>query len=179
MAIYRRYFNKEQIYIFITFVTYNRKEILVPNIDLFKESLKYAKSKFLFDIFAIAVMKEHCHLIINVNRSENTPQIIKSIKYYFSAHVSDKYICKNLSESAIKRNEKGIWQRRYYDHIIRSDEDLFKHVDYIHLNSMKHYNIAPKDWKYSSFRNFVNNNWYEENWCNFDNEYKINELNYE
>ena len=179
MATFRRYFNNQQKYIFITFVTYNRREILIPNIDLFKESLKYAMKKFSFDIFAITVMKDHCHIIISAEKSEKIPQIIKFIKYYFSAHISDEYICKNLSESAKKRGEKGIWQRRYYDHIIRDERDLFRHVDYIHYNSVKHYKIAPKDWNYSSFGKFVKSNWYEENWCNFNDEYKINELNLE
>lgn len=179
MTTFRRYFNNKQTYIFITFVTYKRREILISNIDLFKESLKFAKTKFAFDIFAIVVMKEHCHLIISVENATKTPQIIKSIKYYFSSHVSDKYICKNISQSAKQRNEKGIWQRRYYDHIIRDEEDLLKHVDYIHFNSMKHYNIIPKDWIYSSFKKFVKNNFYDENWCNYNDKHKINELNYE
>ena len=124
-------------------------------------------------------MKDHCHFIISLEKSKEVPQIIKSIKHYFSANISDNYICKNLSESAIKRNEKGIWQRRYYDHIIRGEEDLFRHIDYIHFNPMKHYDIAPKDWIYSSFKKFVKNNFYEENWCNFYDKYKINELDYE
>lgn len=64
MATFRRYFNNQQMFVFITFVTHNRREILIPNINLFKESLRYAKIKYLFDIFAIAVMKNHCHLII-------------------------------------------------------------------------------------------------------------------
>ena len=78
-----------------------------------------------------------------------------------------------------KRNEKGIWQRRYYDHIIRDEKDLYRHVDYIHFNPMKHYNITPKDWEYSSFQKFIKNHWYEENWCNFNNEYKIDSLDLE
>lgn len=179
MAIFRRYFNNQQKYIFITFVTYNRREILIPNIDLFKESLKHAKSKLSFDIFAIVVLKEHCHLIISTEKSKEVPQVIRLIKYYFSSHISDEYIYKKISQSAIKRHEKGVWQRRYYDHIIRDEKDLFRHTDYIHFNPMKHYNIAPKDWTYSSFRKFIKNDWYEENWCNFDNKYKIDELNYE
>ncbi len=179
MATFRRYFNNQQTYIFVTFVTYNRREILIPNIDLLKESIKHAKTKFLFDIFAIVVMKEHCHLIISVKKSKEVPQIIKSIKYYFSANISNNYIFNNLSESAKKRNEKGVWQRRYYDHIIRDEEDLFRHIYYIHFNPMKHYNIAPKDWVYSSFKNFVKNNLYDENWCNFNDKYKIKELDYE
>ena len=177
MATYRRYYNNQQTYIFITFVTYNRREILISNIDLFRESIKYSMTKFLFSIFAIVVMNDHCHLIISVKNSKEIPQIIKSIKYYFSANIPEKYICKNLSESAIKRNEKGIWQRRYYDHIIRDENDLFQHVDYIHFNPMKHYNIEPKNWNFSSFHKFVNQGFYDKDWCNFNNKYKIDELN--
>ena len=78
-----------------------------------------------------------------------------------------------------KRNEKGIWQRRYYDHIIRDENDLLKHIDYIHFNSMKHYDIAPKEWKYSSFKKFVRNNYYDENWCNFGDKNNISDLELE
>ena len=79
----------------------------------------------------------------------------------------------------IKRREKGIWQRKYYDHIIRNEEDLHKHLDYIHFNSMKHYKIAPKDWKYSSFYKFCKLGFYNENWCNFEDKYSINSMNLE
>ena len=44
---------------------------------------------------------------------------------------------------------------------------------------MKHYKIFPKDWPYSSFKKFVQNGYYEMNWCNFNDKYKINELDYE
>ena len=43
-----------------------------------------------------------------------------------------------------------------------------KHIDYIYFNPMKHYNIAPKDWEYSSFKKYVNNKLYDINWCNTD-----------
>lgn len=63
--------------------------------------------------------------------------------------------------------------------IIITEEDLNKHIDYIHYNPMKHYNVAPKDWKYSSFNKFVQNGYYEQHWCNFEDKYNINELDYE
>lgn len=44
---------------------------------------------------------------------------------------------------------------------------------------MKHYDIAPKDWKYSSFKKFVHNGFYKIDWCNFEDKYKIKELNLE
>ena len=44
---------------------------------------------------------------------------------------------------------------------------------------MKHYNITPKDWQYSSFNKFVEYGYYEKDWCNFEDKYNINELDYE
>lgn len=44
---------------------------------------------------------------------------------------------------------------------------------------MKHYNITPKDWKYSSFHKYVKNNIYEEDWCNFEDKNKIAWLDFE
>ena len=65
------------------------------------------------------------------------------------------------------------------DIVLEDEDDLYKHIDYIHYNSMKHYDIAPKDWKYSSFKKFVHNGFYEIDWCNFEDKYKIKELNIE
>ena len=50
----------------------------------------------------------------------------------------------NQTQKQLLRREKGIWQRKYYDHIIRDDMDFNKHLDYIHYNSVKHLNISPK-----------------------------------
>ena len=179
MSNYKRYFSSSNNLVFLTFVTYNRNEILLHNIDLLRKSFKYALSKFHFEIIAISILKEHCHLILVTKNSKNIPSIIRTIKYYFSLNIEDKYVYKNLTNSAIKRGEKGIWQRRYYDHIIRDEEDLYKHVDYIHYNSMKHYKIPPKDWAYSSFKKFVQNKYYDIDWCNFKDKHKINLLDYE
>lgn len=179
MSNYKRYFKNSLNPVFITFVTYSRRKILIQNIEVLRNSFKYAKNKYDFEIIAISVLKEHCHTIISASNPNDVPQIIRTIKFNFSINVSEKFICQNLSDSAIKRGEKGIWQRRYYDHIIRNEEDLYKHIDYIHYNSMKHYQITPKDWKYSSFNKFVQNGFYEQDWCNFEDKYKISYLDYE
>ena len=179
MSTYKRYFNNSINPVFITFVTYNRRKILISNIDILRNSFKYAKCKFYFEIIAISVMKEHCHMIISTNNSNDIPQIIRTIKFNFSINIPEDFQCKNLSESAIKRGEKGIWQRRYYDHIIRNEEDLYKHIDYIHYNSIKHYQIKPKDWKFSSFNKFVKTGYYNIDWCNFEDIHNIDTINYE
>ena len=77
------------------------------------------------------------------------------------------------------KGEKDIWQRRYWEHTIVDKQDLYKHNDYIHFNPMKHYKIFPKDWPHSSFKKYVQSGYYEINWCNFDDKYKINKLDYE
>lgn len=179
MSNYRRYYNELSTIIFLTFVTYKRRNILLENIDIFKQSLKFTKQKFEFEIVAICVLQNHCHMLISTKSPNEVPKIVRTIKYNFSTNIPEIYYCKNLSESAINRGEKGVWQRRYYDHIIRNENDLNRHLDYIHYNSMKHYHISPKDWKYSSFEKFVNFGFYSNDWCNFGDKNLICELDLE
>jgi len=77
----------------------------------------------------------------------------------------------------VNKGEKGIFQRRYYEHTITSQEELNNHIDYIHYNPVKHgYVERVKDWEYSSFHRFVKNGFYDENWCDFSN---VKDMNYE
>ena len=60
------------------------------------------------------------------------------------------------TQSKLSRREKGVWQRRYWEHAIRNDADLARHVDYIHFNPVKHgYMTKVRDWPHSSFHRFV------------------------
>jgi putative transposase len=60
------------------------------------------------------------------------------------------------SSSKVAKREKGIWQRRYWEHAIRDDADLERHVDYIHFNPVKHgYATRVSDWPHSSFHRYV------------------------
>ena len=168
MSNYKRYYFKNYSYIFITIVTYQRKEILIENIGLLKESLYKALSKYNFEITAICVLKNHIHMIIKEDELKNFSKIVSCIKKHFSFYLNDKPTKNQLPLSMQNRKEAGIWQRRFYDHIIRNEEDFYKHLDYIHYNSYKHYKIAPKDWKYSTFIKFVENGNYNINWCDFE-----------
>ena len=122
-------------------------------------------------------MQNHLHLILKLKNIKEYPKIIYSIKFYFSHRLNKN---NKISESKLKKGEKGIWQRRYWEHTIRDINDLYKHLDYIHYNPIKHdYTNKAKDWEFSSFNKFVKQHFYELDWCNFDNINKINELNYE
>jgi hypothetical protein len=60
------------------------------------------------------------------------------------------------TSSEVGRRERGIWQRRYWEHAIRNDADLERHIDYIHFNPVKHGYVARVcDWPHSSFGRYV------------------------
>ena len=180
MSNYKRYY-LDNHYVFITVVTYQRNPHLIKNINLLKTAFQKSKEKYQYEIYAICVLPEHIHMIIKPQKNCEFSKIIGTIKkhYTYNFNGASKDSTLPLSESRLKRKEAGIWQRRFYEHIIRNEDDLYKHLDYIHYNPMKHYNIAPKDWRYSSFKKFVKLKYYEENWCNLQNKYDINSMNLE
>ena len=176
MSNYKRYFSQLKNPVFITVVTKNRQQILIDNIELLKDCLKNSMHKFNYKFIAGIIMPDHFHILIYSEKPDLIPKIIHDIKYSFSKNITSNV---QLTESEQKRGDKGIWQRRYYDHIIRDENDLNRHLDYIHYNSMKHLNIEPKNWKCSSFHKFVKNSYYEEDWCNFNDRNDINNLELE
>ena len=107
----------------------------------------------------------------------NYSEIIRLTKYYYSKNM-DRCI-DHIPESKKLKREKCIWQRRFWEHTIRNKKDLYQHVDYIHYNSFKHYNIPPCKWQYSTFNKFVAEGLYDKNWCNYDDINNIESLNLE
>ena len=65
----------------------------------------------------------------------------------------------------IKRNERGIWQRRFWEHTIKDEADYQRHMDYIHFNPVKHGLVeAVNDWPYSTFHYLVKKKVYPSKW---------------
>lgn len=164
MTDYRRLYLQNHP-VFITIVTHNRNPILIKNINLLRKCFKLAKTQYKFEIFASVILPDHIHLILNTQDDAKYSSIISLIKAQFSKNIDNLIIKPELTESKIKKREKGIWQRRFYEHTIRDEKDLHNHLDYIHYNSVKHgYSQAVKDWEYSSFQKFVKKHWYELEW---------------
>ncbi len=70
-----------------------------------------------------------------------------------------------IRESRARKGERGIWQRRYWEHQIRDEEDLARHVDYVHYNPVKHgYVTSPRDWPHSSIHRYIREGVLAENW---------------
>lgn len=171
---YKRAFIKNA-QIFITIVTSKRRKILIQNIDLLRQSFKFAKEKIKFDIIAIVIIPDHIHMIIKPEDINKYPEIIKLIKTHFSKNIDENKIDNyNPTKSRINKKEKDIWQRRYWEHTIKDEEDLIKHIDYIRYNPIKHKIVERlQDWKYSTFKKYVKLNLYDKNWCNINDENKI------
>ena len=182
MPNYKRLFLQNH-YVFLTIVTNNRQPLLIDNIELLRESFKRAKQTYNFEIFASVILPDHIHLILLPKNINEYPKIIFAIKYHFSRNIKNNgngglgnppY--RGLTKSKLKKKEKGIWQRRFYEHTIRDEKDLYAHLDYVHYNPLKHgYIKNVKDWEFSSFHKFVKQNLYEKEW---GSQYNINEFKY-
>lgn len=71
-----------------------------------------------------------------------------------------------ISDSRTAKGERGIWQRRYWEHTVRDETDFERHVDYIHINPVKHGLVARvRDWPFSSFHRMVKLGVYPEDWA--------------
>ena len=101
-------------------------------------------------LFAFVFMYDHSHVIIRQGEQN------------YSASVK---LFKQKMNSIYISNRGTIWQPRFWEHQIRDDEDLNRHVDYIHYNPVKHkVTLKPLDYPYSSFRQFMKKGQYTENW---------------
>lgn len=154
---------------FFTLVAYNRRRIFcnADFLQAFKQSIKHIQHQNPFEVLAWVQMPDHLHCIwkmpnddadYGMRWSQIKRLTTQSCPQYHLPH--DK-----LSASKIKRNEKGIWQRRFYEHKIRNEQDLIMHMDYLHYNPVKHGlvdNVA--DWQYSSFHRLVGEGRYPADW---------------
>lgn len=175
---YKRLFIPNAL-VFLTIVTNNRISILLNNLDILQESFFNTMKIYKYHLIAYTIQTDHLHCIIKPKEITDYSKIVKSFKYSFTK----KYKMKNNNNQNIVGRHyhanKKIWQNRFWEHTIRSEEDLNKHLDYIHYNSVKHNNITPNDWEYSSFMRFVSKGLYDNDWCNIGDKHNINSLDYE
>lgn len=153
---YRRYYIPDST-VFIVGVTNNRADYLAEekNIDLFKEMLRRTREKYPFELPALVILPDHFHVLIKPI-SCTFSDIMQSFK-------------KRFTDNFKKRNKIKInfnfWQGRFWDHVIRNDEDFKKHLDYIHYNPVKHgYVSKPEDWQHSSYLRWVKKGEYIIGW---------------
>ncbi|MCP4162418.1 MAG: transposase [Deltaproteobacteria bacterium] len=154
---------------FFTLVTFKRRPLFKDQIcrKALKDSIKKVREKYPFEIKAWVLLPEHIHCIWQLPENEDDVSMRwRLIKSSFTRIIKKIYYKEELeTESRKKRKESTIWQRRYWEHQIRDQEDYNNHIDYIHYNPVKHKLVKNvKDWEYSTFHGFVRNDIYREDW---------------
>ena len=162
---------------FFTVVTFNRLKIFaIPkNVDLLKSSILKVMQRHPFKIQAFVLLPDHLHCIWTLPPQDSDFSTRwRLIKSNFSRKFDHNSVSRvdgrtptmdvYLASRRMKK-EKSVWQRRFWEHLIRNQEDLNRHIEYIHYNPVKHgLANAPADWEYSSFRRFVNKGIYDKGW---------------
>ena len=172
MPTFRRNFVKGGTY-FFTCVTYQRQPILTT--DLGRRCLREAIAKIQqdhpFDIVAIVLLPDHWHTIWSLPPGDDRyPLRWMRIKEEFTERwLSGGGSELPQSESRIRKRQRGIWQKRYWEHTVRDEDDLKRCADYCHWNPRKHKLVQRVlDWKWSSFHRFVNEGEYDLEWGGID-----------
>jgi putative transposase len=137
-------------------------KLLIEEIDRLRRSYRIVRERRPFETIAICILPDHIHALWALPENDNDFATRRSlIKSGFSRGID----ARPRSNSKSSRREKGIWQRRYWEHAIRDDADLNRHVDYIHFNPVKHGYVARvADWPHSSFHRFVERGLLEADW---------------
>jgi putative transposase len=131
--------------------------------DLLVAAVRQTRENFPFHIDAWVVLPEHMHCLWTLPESDSDfSKRWQAIKISFAKSLPRS---EARSELMVRRRERGIWQRRYWEHVIRDDRDYAAHMDYTHFNPVKHgLAAAPGEWQYSSFRRCVAAGLYPANW---------------
>jgi len=165
---YRRANAAGATYFFTVNLSDRKSSLLVDHIEIFRDAVRKVCQTRPFEIVAMVVMPDHLHAVWTLPDGDaDFPLRWSLIKAAFSRRIPK---VESIRESRKSKRERGIWQRRYWEHQIRDDADLEAHVAYIYMNPVKHgYVTKAIDWPHSSIHReirfgHINANWgYDEN----------------
>ena len=159
MPNYRRYYLPHRS-VFVTLVTYARQPWLTTNDNIawLRTSWQRVKTQHPFRHIAHVILPDHIHWLFEPTGESNFSAIVAAFKREVTWSLKRSHVSKGL---LINR----LWQARFYEHLIRDQADLNRHLDYIHYNPVKHsYVKRVVDWEYSSFHRLVEQGVYSLNW---------------
>ena len=141
-----------------------RSRLLTCKIDLLRDAIRKVRHAHPFEIVAIVILPDHLHSIWSLPEGDADYATRWSLlKGNFSRALATG---EPVSRARSLKRERGIWQRRYWEHRIRDEEDLARHVDYIHINPVKHgHATAPAEWPYSSIHRYIRQGLLPANWA--------------
>jgi putative transposase len=163
---YRRVFIPGASY-FFTLITYQRARIFsdATNVERWRCATKKIQRTRPFVVEAEVIMPDHLHVIWALPQTDSDYATrIRLIKTAFTKDLTGSIGAKS-STSRASKGERTVWQRRYWEHTIRDECDFQAHLDYIHINSVKHGAVArPGDWPHSTFSIWKERGVYDQHW---------------
>lgn len=168
MSNYRRFLEPGAMY-FFTIVTANRVPLFhEPEAGrLLGTCLREVRRTRPFRVTAIVLLPDHLHMIWSLPRGDcDYSTRIATMKAAFSRAWLDAGGTEQpITKDQARQRRRGIWQSRFLEHMIRDEDDLEAHVNYIHYNPVKHgWVLRPADWPYSSFLRYVRRGDYPLDW---------------
>jgi putative transposase len=163
MTSYRRSRLPGGTFFFTVALANRRSTLLVDEIAHLRHAVGYVRNHHPFEIVAWVVMPDHLHAVWSLPQNDDDYAMRwRQIKAAFSRRIG---FDEERSASRARAGERGIWQRRYWEHTIRDDLDLARHVDYVHYNPVKHGHVTRvRDWPYSTFHRYVREGIYAMDW---------------
>ena len=151
------------VFFFTVTLADRSSDVLVRQVDRLRRVYASVQKRYPFETVAICVLPDHLHAIWSLPEGDaDFPLCWNLIKAGFSRGLAGN---RPRTASKMNRRERGIWQRRYWEHAIRNDADLERHVDYIHFNPVKHGHVSKVcDWPHSSFHRYVAKGVLPEDW---------------
>jgi putative transposase len=164
MTSYRRNFIPGGSYFFTVNLADRRLRLLTEHIELLRTAFRYVQARHPFTVEAAVVLPDHLHAIWALREGDaDFAMRWRLAKAAFSRALPPS---ERISNSRAGKGERGIWQRRYWEHTLRDERDFEHHVDYIHFNPVKHGHVSRvRDWPYWSFHRMVRQAVYPEDWA--------------
>jgi len=142
-------------------------DLLVREIDTLRQAVRLVRRRYPFHIDGWVVLPEHMHCIWTLPAGDHAFSVRwRAIKAIFTRNLP---VSERRSAVRRARGERGIWQRRFWEHAIRGAEDYAAHMDYLHFNPVKHGWVkSVSEWPYSSFARLVAKGVYPADWAGGD-----------
>ena len=164
MSRYRRAIAPGGTFFFTVNLADRRSVLLTEHIELLRAAYRRVTQELPFDTLAVCILPDHLHAVWRLPPTDTDFSTRwQRLKAYFSQSFPAQT---TRSESKQRRGEKGVWQRRFWEHQIRDDSDLHRHVNYIHYNPIKHGLVSrASDWPHSSFHRYVREGQLPPDWA--------------
>jgi len=165
MPNYRRAFIPGGTWFFtVNLLQRRNNDLLIREIDLLRSTVRKVRKAHPFHIDAWVILPEHMHCVLTLPPGDSDfSRRWRLIKSGFSRALP---VTERRSSVRVAAGERGIWQRRFWEHAIRDERDYQRHVDYVHVNPVKHGLVkCVNDWPYSTFHHHVEQGIYPIDWC--------------